>query len=198
MDCRLKAVIIAKSVKLPVFMLLKTYSLSLHPSKFCYRSELFENVHEAGRQSLELLLIINTTVTPPGLIPDQACTVAETAHRTPSCIRRAAGWPPELGSPAKDWGSDAETAWAKPEIFLKFRHGSFWAVFSSADSSLLEHYRPSWRVKESKPTIFLTGVWHDVFSPLPIKRQEWFASPLIRLEHSLRNRTMRINWMFHN
>ena len=80
MDCRLKVVIIAKTVKLLVFMLLKTYSHSLRPFKYCCRSELFENVHGAGRQSLELLLIINTMVTPSGLTPDQVCTVAETVH----------------------------------------------------------------------------------------------------------------------
>lgn len=61
-------------------MLLKTYSLSLRRSKYCCRSELFENVYGAGRQSLELLLVINTMVTPSGLIPDQVCTVAETVH----------------------------------------------------------------------------------------------------------------------
>lgn len=57
MDCRLKADTIAKTVKLLVFMLLKTYSCSLCPSKYCCRRELFENVHGAGRQSLELPIL---------------------------------------------------------------------------------------------------------------------------------------------
>jgi len=84
-------------------------------------------VQGTGRQSLELLLLINS---------DQVCTVAETVH---------AEAPSALGEPQadllngevqqKDQGGDAETAQAKPEVFfLKFRHGSFLAgVFSSTD-----------------------------------------------------------------
>lgn len=107
MDCRLKADTIAKTVKLLVFMLLKTYSCSLCPSKYCCRRELFENVHwsRQGKPG-----ITHTMVTPSGLIPDQVCTVAETVHTEhPSCLRRAAGSPPELESPGKRAGGRGQT-----------------------------------------------------------------------------------------
>ena len=114
--------------------------------------------------------------------------------RSPLCIRRATGWPPERGSPAKRSGRWRRNRTSKTWGF--FPQIPTWLLFSRSLQlhwfSPSEHYRLSWRVTP------LTGIQQSTLSSLPISRRGREAVPLIRLEHSLKNRTIRINWMFHN
>lgn len=87
-----------------------------------------------------------------------------------------------------------KTAGAKSGIFLTFRHGSLWGVFCSTDFSVrallteLEGYR-----KKSQHFFH----WQHVFLPVHQETRMIHFSA-VRLEDSLRNRTIRSNWVFHN
>lgn len=135
------------------------------------------------------LLIINTMVSPSGIVLDQVCTGAEAVLHKESC--RLTSWTAKSSKRNRGWQKLHEQS-------LGFFLPSDMALFEKSSAPLTflsEHYWLSCRVTERKATIFFTG---SMVSSLSIKRQGWFTSLPVRLEDSLRNRTIRINWVFHN
>lgn len=171
MNCKTKPLIAAKTVKLFIIMLLQMRNVCLSPFKHCCRIIL---KHSQSRKN-QVWNLLSILVIPSGLVSQIVCILCQKlCMRNNPQHKESQRLIPWTGKSCQkdEVKRSIETAWAKANAFLRFRHGSFWAGLHW----LSENYRMSWRITESKVTDFLTGVQHSTsFSP-PVRGQRWFAS----------------------